>query len=111
MSTCPTPESPSDKFHVIAHANEAVDQTRRREQRTEPKLRGLRRRCLRTFLGAPTILTQAKARSALHGLITAPKLPRTARAWVYKEQLRQICFCDWPLFGVLQIETFYNQVS
>src|SRR5881628_1720931 len=31
-----------DKFHVIAHASHAVDQTRRLEQKTDPTLKGLR---------------------------------------------------------------------
>jgi transposase len=31
-----------DKFHVIAHANTAVDKTRRIEQRSDPSLKGMR---------------------------------------------------------------------
>ena len=31
-----------DKFHVVAHASKAVDQTRRAEQKTDPSLKGLR---------------------------------------------------------------------
>jgi transposase len=31
-----------DKFHVVAHASTAVDETRRLEQRTDPSLKGLR---------------------------------------------------------------------
>jgi len=31
-----------DKFHVVAHASQAVDQMRRIEQRTDPALKGLR---------------------------------------------------------------------
>lgn len=31
-----------------------------------------------------------EAGAALHGLITAPKLTRLARAWIYKEKLREI---------------------
>lgn len=74
-----------DKFHVIAHANKAVDQTRRIEQRTEPTLKGLRWALLKDVFKL-----KPKAGAALHGLITAPKQTRTARAWAYKEQLRQI---------------------
>jgi transposase len=78
-----------DKFHVIAHANKAVDQTRRSEHRTEPTLKGLRWTLLKDVFKLDT-----KAWSALHDLITAPKLTRTARAWVYKEQLREISIGD-----------------
>jgi transposase len=31
-----------DKFHVVAHASAALDQTRRLEQRGDPRLKGLR---------------------------------------------------------------------
>jgi transposase len=31
-----------DKFHVVAHASAALDQTRRQEQKTDPDLKGLR---------------------------------------------------------------------
>jgi transposase len=62
-----------------------VDQTRRSEHRTEPTLKGLRWILLKDVLKLDT-----RAESALHDLITAPKLTRTARAWVYKEQLREI---------------------
>lgn len=74
-----------DKFHVIAHANSAVDKTRRIEQRTEPALKGMRWPLLKdAFKLTP------HAGSALYSLITAPRLTVTARAWVYKEQLREI---------------------
>ncbi|RBF84155.1 ISL3 family transposase, partial [Xanthomonas oryzae pv. oryzae] len=73
-----------DKFHVVGHANAAVDKTRRIEQRTEKSLKGMRWTLLKdVFSLKPT------AGAALHGLITAPKLTRTARAWLYKEQLRE----------------------
>ena len=49
-----------DKLHVIAHAGAAVDKTRRIEQKTDPSLKGLRWKLLRD------------------------------RAWIYKEQLREI---------------------
>jgi len=73
-----------DKFHVIAHANTAVDKTRRIEQRTEPSLKGLRWTLLKDAFSL-----KPEAGAALHGLITAPTLTRTARAWVYKERLRE----------------------
>ena len=36
-----------DKFHVVAHASAALDQTRRLEQRRDPSLKGLRWRLLK----------------------------------------------------------------
>ena len=74
-----------DKFHVIAHASAAVDKTRRVEQRSNPSLKGLRW----TLLKDAFSLTPA-AGAALHGLINQPQLTRTARAWIYKEKLREI---------------------
>lgn len=56
-----------DKFHVIAHASHALDLTRRAEQKRDPQLKGLR--------WAP-----------LKHLTTK----RTARAWQYREDLREI---------------------
>jgi hypothetical protein len=35
---CRMPKSPSTKFHVIAHASQALDEMRRREQKTDPAL-------------------------------------------------------------------------
>lgn len=74
-----------DKFHVIWHANAAVDRTRRLEQRTEPSLKGLRWSLLkdRSRLGA-------SAAADLEELIARLNTVRTARAWTYKEQLREI---------------------
>ena len=73
-----------DKFHVIWHANTAVDKTRRIEQRSDPSLKGMRWTLLKDAFSL-----KPEAGAALHGLITAPKLTRTARAWIYKEQLRE----------------------
>ena len=74
-----------DKFHVIAHANDAVDRTRRIERRSDPALKGMRWALLKDAarLGGP-------ASAALHRLTHAPKLTLTARAWRYKEQLREV---------------------
>ena len=74
-----------DKFHVVAHASTAVDKTRRIEQRTEPALKGLRWILLkdRARLGAD-------AREELDTLIGCLTTLRTARAWLYREQLREI---------------------
>jgi transposase len=74
-----------DKFHVIAHASAAVDKTRRIEQKTDPSLKGLRWKLLRDRASlAPD------ARADLDALIAQVTTKRTARAWLYKEQLREI---------------------
>jgi transposase len=74
-----------DKFHVIAHASTAVDKTRRIEQKTDPSLKGLRWKLLRDRASlAPA------ARADLDALIAQVTTKRTARAWLYKEQLREI---------------------
>jgi len=74
-----------DKFHVIAHAGTAVDKMRRIEQRTDPSLKGLRWKLLRDR----DALTPA-ARAELDLLVAQVATKRTARAWLYKEQLREI---------------------
>jgi transposase len=73
-----------DKFHVIAHASAAVDKTRRIEQRSDPSLKGMRWTLLKDSYSL-----KPEAAAALYGLISQPKLTRTARAWIYKEQLRE----------------------
>lgn len=74
-----------DKFHVIAHASTAVDKTRRIEQKTDPSLKDLRWKLLRDRASlAPD------ARADLDALIAQVTTKRTARAWLYKEQLREI---------------------
>lgn len=74
-----------DKFHVIAHASAAVDKMRRIEQRTDPSLKGLRWKLLRDR----DALTPA-AKADLDALVAQVATKRTARAWLYKEQLREI---------------------
>lgn len=74
-----------DKFHVIWHANAAVDRTRRIEQRTDPSLKGLRWSLLKD-----RSRLSATAAADLDTLIARMTTVRTARAWAYKEQLRQI---------------------
>lgn len=74
-----------DKFHVIAHASTAVDKTRRLEQKSDPSLKGLRWKLLRDRAS----LTP-DARADLDALIAQVTTKRTARAWLYKEQLREI---------------------
>lgn len=74
-----------DKFHVIAHASLALDKTRRIEQKRDPGLKGLRWKPLKDR----DTLTPA-AREELDALLTQFTTKRTARAWLYREQLREI---------------------
>ncbi len=74
-----------DKFHIVWHANAAVDKMRRIEQRSDKALKGLRW----TLLKDRTSLRPAAA-ADLDALIARMTTVRTARAWVYKEQLREI---------------------
>jgi transposase len=81
----PTAQVTFDKFHVIAHAGAAVDQTRRLERNTDATLKGLRW----TLLKDQAELSAAAA-ADLDALIARHTMSRTARAWIYKEQLRHI---------------------
>jgi transposase len=74
-----------DKFHVIAHASAAVDKTRRAEQKTDATLKGLRW----SLLKDRGRLNDAQ-RADLDALIARVATKRTARAWLYREQLREI---------------------
>jgi len=74
-----------DKFHVVAQASAAVDQTRRLEQRTDPSLKGLRWTLLRD-----RDRLSAVSRADLDALIAQAASKRTARAWLYREHLRDI---------------------
>lgn len=74
-----------DKFHVIAHASKAVDETRRLEQKTDPDLKGLRWTLLKD-----REKLNVQQRADLDGLIASVASKRTARAWLYREQLREI---------------------
>ena len=74
-----------DKFHVIAHASEAVDETRRQEQKVDPDLKGMRW----VLLKDRTDLTPQE-RTELDKLTRQMTSSRTARAWHYREQLREI---------------------
>ena len=81
----PLAEITFDKFHVIAHASAAVDAMRRIEQKTDPALKGLRW----VLLKDRDALTPAQ-RADLDALVTQAASKRTARAWLYREQLRAI---------------------
>ena len=74
-----------DKFHVIAHANEAVEATRRIEQKSDPSLKGLRWKLLKDRDSL-----SPDARADLDAFVSQVATKRTARAWLYKEQLREI---------------------
>ncbi len=74
-----------DKFHVVAHASAAVDQMRRLEQRSDASLKGLRW----TLLKSRDRLSAA-SRADLDALIAQATSKRTARAWLYREHLREI---------------------
>jgi transposase len=74
-----------DKFHVVWHANAAVDKMRRIEQRNDKSLKGLRWTLLKDRANL-----KPDAAADLDALITKMTRVRTARAWVYKEQLREI---------------------
>jgi transposase len=74
-----------DKFHVIAHASHALDLTRRAEQKRDPELKGLRW----TLLKDCSRLSGAR-RADLDALLANLTTKRTARAWQYREDLREI---------------------
>lgn len=74
-----------DKFHVIAQASKALDAMRRKEQQHDESLKGLRW----ALLKSPQKLNDEQ-RSNLNGLIAGMALKRTARAWFYRETLREI---------------------
>ena len=74
-----------DKFHVIAHASTAIDKMRRIEQKTDPELKGMRWKLLRDYDSL-----SREDRKEMDGLIAQLSVKRTARAWSYREQLREI---------------------
>jgi transposase len=74
-----------DKFHVVWHASTAVDKMRRIEQRSDRSLKGMRWSLLKD-----RSRLSADAAADLDALITRMTTVRTARAWLYKEQLREI---------------------
>ena len=74
-----------DKFHVIAQASTALDRVRRQEQRADPDLKGLRW----SLLKDRDRLSPAQ-RGDLDALIAKAATKRTARAWLYREHLREI---------------------
>jgi transposase len=85
VSNCPTRASPTIEFHVVWHANAAVDKMRCIEQRSDKSLKGMRWSLLKD---RDSLKPEAVAE--LDALIARMTSVRTARAWVYKEQLRAI---------------------
>jgi transposase len=74
-----------DKFHIVAHASKALDETRRQEQKTDPLLKGLRWKLLRN----PADLSPEEF-AEIESLAQQAAGKRTLRAWQYREELRQI---------------------
>jgi len=74
-----------DKFHVVAHASKALDETRRHEQKTNAALKGTR-----WILLKDRDKLNDRDRAVLDHLISNVTTHRTARAWLYREQLREI---------------------
>jgi transposase len=74
-----------DKFHVVWHANAAVDKMRRIEQKSDKSLKGMRWKLLKDRSRLNT-----RDSADLDALIARMATVRTARAWAYKEQLREI---------------------
>jgi transposase len=74
-----------DKFHVIKHASEAIDKTRRIEQKIDPHLKGMRWKLLKDRQSL-----SSEDRTELDVLLSQLSTKRTARAWTYREQLREI---------------------
>jgi transposase len=81
----PKPRITFDKYHVIAHASTAVDKTRRLEQKTDPSLKGLRWALLKDRQRL-----SPSQRADLDAFTACVTTKRTARAWLYREQLRDI---------------------
>jgi transposase len=74
-----------DKFHLIWHANAAVDRMRRVEQRSDRSLGGMRWSLLKE-----RARLRPEAAAELDALLVRMTTVCTARAWVYQEQLREI---------------------
>jgi transposase len=74
-----------DKFHVVAHASKALDAVRRQQQKLDPQLKGMRW----TLLKDADKLNLAQL-TDLEALLSQYTTNRTARAWLYREQLRDI---------------------
>ena len=80
-----------DKFHVLAYASKAVDETRRQERRTVPELKNTRW----LFLKNSETLT-AEEQGLFDALVALRKSPRTLKAWGFKEWIGQILDSKQP---------------
>jgi hypothetical protein len=72
-------------FHVIGKASTAVNKMRRIGQRTNKSFKGKRWTLLKD-----SAKLKPQAAADLDTLIAKMNVNRTARTWVYKEQLREI---------------------
>ena len=77
-----------DKFHVIAHASTALDETRRSEQKHESVLKGARWPLLKD-----TSHLNPEQREDRDILFAKHAQLRTVRAWCYREDLRDTLEC------------------
>ena len=84
-SRLPQAEITFDKFHVIAHASHAIDQTRRLEQKIDPSLKGLRWPLLKSSANL-----KSHQRTERDEFLAIRPNSHTTRAWVYREHLRTI---------------------
>ena len=94
-----------DKFHVFAHASEAIDKMRRIEQKLDPGLKGKRW----VLLKDRAALTVAQ-RSELDRLLAKMTTTRTARAWQYREDLREIFTRKQPHVARLLLNRWCSNV-
>src|SRR6195952_3458726 len=74
-----------EKSNVVAHASKALDTVRRQQQKLDPQLKGMRW----TLLKDANKLNLAQLPD-LEALVSQHTTKRTARAWLYREQLRDI---------------------
>jgi transposase len=81
----PEPRVTFDKFHVVAHASKALDAVRRQQQKLDPQLKGMRWTLLKDA-DNPNLAQLTD----LEALVSQYTTNRTARAWLYREQLRDI---------------------
>lgn len=86
----PNAEITFDKFHVVALMNEALDEVRRAEVKSQPCLKGTR------YLWMKDSGTWTAGQRQLHEGLPMRGL-KTARAWRIKERLREIYAADLPV--------------
>lgn len=99
-----------DPFHVVSHANEAVDQVRRKEhrhlrQQGDETLTGTRQLWLYGFERL-----DRKRRRELRELLLAPEL-KTGLAWALKEQLRELWSYRLPSAARRFLDDWHERVN